>query len=240
MVVWKMVGLSDAGRVRRDNEDAIAWSAEQGWAVLADGMGGHLAGEVASAIAIEVIGGCLADLKATAVGAEESLRAAVEEANRLIYQRAHTELNYHGMGSTVVAVVVQGERLTCAHVGDSRLYHLHDGELTQLTCDHSLVQELVAEGMLSAEQARISPQRHIITRALGLASSVGVTLLQLEVKRGDSLLLCSDGLSDKLPEETIAALLATGSLPAAAQGLVDAANNRGGEDNISVIVLRGD
>lgn len=232
MVTWKMAGLTDTGRVRSHNEDAIGWDAEQGWAVLADGMGGHQAGEVASAIAVEVVG---AQLSAGGAGV---LRQAVEQANGAIHAEQEHQPHLQVLGTTVVAVALQGAGLQCAYVGDSRLYRLRGGVLQQLSHDHSLVQELVDEGMLSDEQARRSTQRNIITRALGLGGSVEVALWQGEVFPGDNYLLCSDGLSNMLRDAEIATLLAGESLPAVAQGLIDAANARGGEDNISVIVIR--
>ncbi len=222
--------------MREHNEDAIAWNSEQGWAVLADGMGGHQAGEVASAIAIEVIGGRLQAAEHT--GPAALLEAAVVSANRVIHQQASAQSRLHAMGTTVVAVGLQENCLCCAHVGDSRLYRLRGEELVQLTRDHSLVQELLDEGMIDAEQARTSEQKNVITRALGLEQEVEVELSVDVTQCNDSYLLCSDGLSDRLRDEEIAPLLAGDALPEVVQGLVAAANERGGEDNISVIVIR--
>ena len=234
MSAWKMAGLTDAGRVREHNEDAIAWDAEQGWAVLADGMGGHHAGEVASAIAVEVIGEQLQQSRDASV-----LQAAVEQANLAIHQQTIGQPRLHTMGTTVVAVSLHGQSLHCAHVGDSRLYRLRDGVLQQLSRDHSLVQELLEEGMINAEQARSSEQKNVITRALGLEAGVEVEMSEDVTAGGDCYLLCSDGLSDRLRDEEIAALLVEDeALPTVAQNLIDAANERGGEDNISVIVIR--
>ncbi len=236
MSAWKMAGLTDAGMVREHNEDAITWNAEQGWAVLADGMGGHNAGEVASAIAVETISEQLGGLSGDADALV--LQQAVEMAHRQIHQQAATQPQLQAMGTTVVALRLQGQTLQYAHVGDSRLYRLRHGELVQLTRDHSLVQELIDEGMLSAEQARSSGQRNVITRALGLEAMVEVALGEDGVLDGDSYLLCSDGLSDRLHDEEIAAIMGGEALPEVARSLVDAANARGGEDNISVIVIR--
>lgn len=233
MAAWKMAGLSDTGRVREHNEDAIAWSGEQGWAVLADGMGGHQAGEVASAIAVETIGERLQQAHDGS-----TLRAAVERANALIHQYSGEQPGPHSMGTTVVALALEDGRIHFAHVGDSRLYRLRGGELIRLTHDHSLVQELVDEGMLDAEQARHSPQKNIITRALGLEAGVEVDVGEDTGIADDTYLLCSDGLTNHLRDEEIAALLAGDALPEVAHGLVEAANGCGGEDNISVIVIR--
>lgn len=236
MAAWKMAGLTDRGRVREVNEDAIAWDAEAGWAVLADGMGGHQAGEVASTLAVEII----ADGIKGADGAHRAtvLERAVKQANITIFQQSDDQPRYFAMGTTVVAVDLDADRLLCAHVGDSRLYRLRDGELQQLTRDHSLVQELVDEGMINPEQARTSAQRNVITRALGLEPTVEVEMHEEQTRTGDSYLLCSDGLSNMLRHEEIAALLAVDALPEAVAGLVEAANENGGEDNISVIVIR--
>ncbi len=233
MSAWKMAGVTDTGRVREHNEDAIAWNAEQGWAVLADGMGGHHAGEVASAIAVEVIGAQLQQSRDATV-----LQAAVEQANLAIHQQAIGQPRLHTMGTTVVAVSLHGRSLHCAHVGDSRLYRFRDSELQQLSRDHSLVQELLDEGMLDAEQARCSEQKNVITRALGLEARVEVEMSEDRTVAGDCYLLCSDGLSDRLRDEEIAVLLAGEALPQVARSLIDAANVCGGEDNISVIIIR--
>jgi protein phosphatase len=235
----EMTGLSDVGRVRDHNEDAIRWDANAGWAILADGMGGHLAGEVASEMAIETIAGRLSALVSEDTrSAGEALREAISEANRAIYHRAQSDPHCHNMGTTVVAVVVRDGWLCCAHVGDSRLYRFNQGQLTLLSHDHSLVQEMVDEGMMSAEEAARSVHRHVITRALGLEAPVEADLLQVPVATDDLFLLCSDGLSDAVAGAEMERLLANGELSAVAQALVDAANAQGGEDNISLILLR--
>jgi len=237
--VVEISGQSDVGRVRDHNEDAIRWDASSGWAILADGMGGHLAGEVASEMAIEVIASRLSTTKdGSLLPPDELLRTAVLDANEAIHQRAQADLHCHNMGTTVVAVVVQEGQLHCAHVGDSRLYRFNHDGLTQLTRDHSLVQELVDEGMLSSEEAAGSVHKNVITRALGLEHSVEVDLLQHPVAEGDLLMLCSDGLSDPLADTELTGLLSNGDLSSMAQELVKAANARGGDDNISLILIR--
>lgn len=237
--VQEMTGLSDVGRVRDHNEDAIRWNATAGWAILADGMGGHLAGEVASELAADTIADYLSRFaQEENCEWDEILRAAVSEANNVIHQHAQTDLLCHNMGTTVIAVVLRHGWLHCAHVGDSRLYRFNSDGLTQLTRDHSLVQELVDEGMLSAEEAADSVHRNVITRALGLRTSVEVDLLKLPVAADDIFLLCSDGLSDPLPDDEMAQMLRDGELTSIAQALVDAANARGGHDNISLILMR--
>jgi len=235
----EMAGLTDVGRVRGHNEDAIRWDASAGWAILADGMGGHLAGDVASELAIDTIAARLAGLaQVEASGLENALRTAVIDANDVIHQHAKGDLQCYNMGTTVVAVVVRQAWLYCAHVGDSRLYRFNQDGLIQITRDHSLVQELVDEGMLSVEEAANSVHRNVITRALGLKPEVDVDVLKQQVEADDIFLLCSDGLSDSLNEEEMAQLLSDCEWPSMTQALVDAANERGGQDNISLILLR--
>ncbi len=235
----EMAGLSDVGRMRDSNEDAVRWDAAAGWAVLADGMGGHLAGEIASEMAVEMIASHL-----SAMGVVDTLalggvlREAVGQANAGIHRRAETDPYCRNMGTTVVAVVLRDGCLSCAHVGDSRLYRFNDEGLKRLTHDHSLVQELVDEGMMTPEEAASSAHKHVITRALGLAATVEVDLIQLPAAAGDLFLLCSDGLSDALSDEVLVNLLSGDDLMSMAQVLVDEANARGGKDNISLILVR--
>lgn len=232
-------GHSDPGQVRDNNEDAILWDTAAGWAVLADGMGGHMAGEVASRIAVETLQSHLGAMENNGKGDEsECLRQAVEEANSRIHDQAGADVRCHNMGTTIVATLFRGGNLTCAHVGDSRLYRFSNGELEQLSRDHSLVQELVDEGMMSSEEAAESSHKNVITRALGLEASVVADMLQVPLHAGELYLLCSDGLSDKIPDAELAALLKDGKLDELAQELVAEANRRGGEDNISVILVQ--
>jgi len=235
----QMIGYTDPGRVRDNNEDAIHWDEASGLAVLADGMGGHMAGEVASGLAVETIVANLMDLpKGAKEQAAEWLRMVVAEANQRIHTQAKSDVRHHNMGTTIVAALFRDGTLTCAHVGDSRLYRFRQGELEQLSHDHSLVQELVDEGMLSDEEAAQSSHKNVITRALGLEATVAVDVLQTPLQAGELYLLCSDGLSDKIADPELAALLGEGDLDKLAQQLVAEANERGGEDNISVILAR--
>lgn len=230
-------GLTDPGMVREDNEDAVRWNAAGGWAVLADGMGGHMAGEVASRIAVETLEQHL-DMDTDATDLEALLHNAVSEANRRIHEQAAADIRCHNMGTTIVAAIVRDGILHCAHVGDSRLYRYRDSELLQLSHDHSLVQELVDEGMLSREEAAESTHKNVITRALGLEASVEIDLLQETVLSGDRYLICSDGLSDKISDAELASYLSQNGQESMAQALVDEAKLRGGEDNISVILMQ--
>lgn len=235
----QMSGHTDPGQVRDNNEDAILWDAAAGWAVLADGMGGHMAGEVASRLAVETLQPHLGEMSNGDEGGDiERLRAAVLEANQRIHEQAGADIRCHNMGTTIVATLFRNGTLTCAHVGDSRLYRFGDDGLEQLSHDHSLVQELVDEGMMSSEEAAESSHKNVITRALGLEATVEADVLQVPLRSGELYLLCSDGLSDKIPDADLAVLLQGGDINAMAQQLVAEANRRGGEDNISVILAR--
>jgi PPM family protein phosphatase len=235
----QMSGHTDTGQVRDSNEDAILWNAARGWAVLADGMGGHMAGEVASRLAVETLETHLGAMSEDGKGGElERLREAVLEANRQIHAQAAADVRCHNMGTTIVATLFHEGTLTCAHVGDSRLYRYSDGKLEQLSRDHSLVQELVDEGMLSTEEAAQSSHKNVITRALGLEEKVAADVLQTPVHAGELYLLCSDGLSDKIPDAELVGLLQGDDLDDMVRKLVAEANRRGGEDNISVILAR--
>jgi protein phosphatase len=232
-------GVTDPGRVRDHNEDAIRWDTQGGWAILADGMGGHLAGEVASALAIETIAGELQRLQSDGAGAlPDVLQQAVAGAGRAIHERAQTDVRYHNMGTTVVVTLIHDGVLSCAHVGDSRLYRFNAEGLSLLSRDHSLVQELVDEGFLSREEAASSVHKNVITRALGLQETVEADLLQVPAAPGDLFLLCSDGLTDMIADEELPLYLANDNLDEMARELVAEANTRGGRDNISVILVR--
>lgn len=234
-----MSGVTDTGRVREHNEDTIRWDVSGGWAILADGMGGHLAGEVASALASETIARHLAELQGgDAEQVKIILKDAVVAANRVIHAQAQTDINCHSMGTTVVAALVHDALLSSAHVGDSRLYRYNEEGLELLSRDHSLVQELVDEGVITQEDAASSVHRNVITRALGLQDTVEVDLLQVATAPGDLFVLCSDGLSDKIPHVELEQFLQGSNLDTMARALVAEANARGGEDNISVILIR--
>jgi len=224
---------TDTGRQRRENEDSAFARAPV--FVVADGMGGAQAGEVASRIAIETFEDGLGDSGSP----EERLAARAREANRRIYDRSRTELGREGMGTTLTAAYLDEGSVAIAHVGDSRAYLFRDGELTRLTQDHSLVDELVRRGKLTEEQAAEHPQRSIITRALGPEPEVEVDTYTFSVRRGDVLLLCSDGLTSMISEQRIAQVLASAeSLDEAADNLIHEANEAGGRDNITVVLTR--
>ena len=224
---------TDTGRQRRGNEDSSF--ARAPLFVVADGMGGAQAGEVASRIAVDTFAQGLPDDGA----AEERLAARVQEANELIYTRAHSEQDLAGMGTTLTAAYLDDTHVAIAHVGDSRAYLFRDGQLKRLTRDHSLVDELVREGKLTEEQAAEHPQRSIITRALGPEATVAVDTWRYPVRPDDVLLLCSDGLTSMLSEARVEQILQESpSLDRAGDRLIDAANAAGGRDNITVVLFR--
>jgi PPM family protein phosphatase len=225
--------MTDTGRQRRDNEDSMFARAPV--FVVADGMGGAQAGEVASRMAVEAFE---PDLGASG-SAEERLAERISEANRRIYDLSRSHKEHEGMGTTVTAAYVDDTDLAIAHVGDSRAYLFRHGELTRLTEDHSLVEELVRRGKLTEEQAAEHPQRSVITRALGPEATVDVDTWSYPVRDGDVLLLCSDGLTSMISQQQISEILATSSdLGQAGDRLIRAANEAGGRDNITVILFR--
>jgi PPM family protein phosphatase len=223
---------SDRGRQRQGNEDS--YFVRSPLFVVADGMGGAQAGEVASQMAVESFDRGLPDGTPA-----EGLTHVVEEANRRIHERSQSDAQRAGMGTTVTAAYVGEGEVTIAHVGDSRAYLLRDGDLVRLTRDHSLVGELVARGKLTEEQAETHPQRSVITRALGPEPDVQVDVQAYQARGGDRFLLCSDGLTSMIPEARVKAILeGSDSLADAGRELIAAANDAGGRDNITVLLFR--
>lgn len=240
----EFAGFTDRGLTRDHNEDSIGFDRQRGIAVLADGMGGHLAGEVASKMAVddvlEQLGLFLQQQVKNSLTAAQMLADSIIASNRKIFAAAAGNSNQQGMGTTVVAAVVQDSCLYAGHVGDSRLYLQRDGQLRRITRDHSLMQDLIDKGFYSEEEARNACISHVVTRALGTAAEVEVDILQQDAQAGDLFLLCSDGLSDMLTDTKIEALLiqSSTSLTATARNLVQLANMQGGKDNISVILIK--
>ena len=233
-------GLTDRGRLRPHNEDSLLVEAEHGLFAVADGMGGHAAGEVASHLAIEAVRASLAEGPQPDGDMPARLRSAIEDANRRIAEQIEQQPECRGMGTTLVVAVSDGPRCWIAHIGDSRAYLIRGEQITQLTADHSFVNELVRLGMLSREQAARDPRRNVVTRALGSGAMVVPEIHEYRVEPGDTLLLCSDGLNTMLADERILAVMqeSGASLEEACAGLVAAANAAGGEDNISVVAVR--
>jgi serine/threonine protein phosphatase PrpC len=231
--IVEQVGRSDVGRQRSVNEDSLVLSPP--FFAVADGMGGARAGEVASAMAAGAFEGETESGEAP----EAQLSRILREANRRIYDLAVTDDAHRGMGTTVTAAKVTGDEVSLGHVGDSRAYRLRDGELEQLTRDHSLVAELERSGQITPEAAEHHPQRSIITRALGPEPDVQVDTYTLAGRAGDTFLICSDGLTSMISDEELAAILRSATtLDEAAESLVLAANQSGGKDNITVVMFR--
>jgi PPM family protein phosphatase len=223
--------LSHAGRKRRHNEDTYVL--QPPLFAVADGMGGANAGEVASSLAAAA----LQETDGDGASGEARVAALIEEANRRVFRRANEDREASGMGTTMTVALVEDDQVAIGHVGDSRAYLFRDGDLEQLTDDHSLVAELVRSGKLTPEEAEIHPQRSVITRAVGTEPDVDVDTFSVEAEAGDLFLICSDGLTDMVDEATILEALRQNrqDLKAAAKALVNAANRVGGEDNITVV-----
>jgi serine/threonine protein phosphatase PrpC len=245
------VGMSDTGRVREHNEDTIGTDPGIGLVVLADGMGGYKAGEVVSGIAVRTVMGLIKDavdrenLDTTDAQTGLSrpgilLRDAIQRANKIIYQTAKTQANCEGMGTTVAAGLFFNDRLTMAHVGDSRVYRVRGGRIEQLTRDHSLLEELIARGFYTPEEAQRAATRNYVTRALGVEATVDVEITEIPVARDDVFLLCSDGLSDMVEDEDIQLTVNTfgDNLEKLARQLVLLSNENGGRDNVSLVLVR--
>lgn len=230
MTIRDTAGATDTGHKRRRNEDAYV--CEPPLFAVADGMGGHQAGEVASRLAAAAL---REDVEPA--GGAERVEALIREANRRIWQHATENVTASGMGTTVTVALVEGDSVTIGHVGDSRAYRIRDGHIEQLTDDHSLAGELERSGKLSAAEARAHPQRSVITRALGTEPDVEIDTFAVEGRPGDVYLLCSDGLSSMVEDATILTVVEgrRGDLDVAARELLRAANRSGGEDNITVV-----
>jgi protein phosphatase len=247
----QIVNETDVGMVRSRNEDSVAIDGSRGLVVLADGMGGHNAGEVASGMATAVIMTetrnaldqrvySKVDPRPGQPEAQKLLRDNIEKANTAIYQIAQSQPHYAGMGTTLVAALFHDNKVTVAHIGDSRLYRLRDEELKQLTKDHSLLQEQIDGGLITPEQVRESAHKNIVLRALGVDPAVEPEIHDYATLPGDIYLLCSDGLSDMVSDEDIGLALRThgADLKHCARQLVRIANDNGGRDNVSVILVK--
>src|SRR3989454_11478605 len=247
----EVASCTDPGMVRSHNEDSIASDGDQGLVVLADGMGGYNAGEVASGMATTVI---ITELQQLLVKrlpyeidahsgqlvAHQLLHEQIAKANTSIYQAAQSQPQYAGMGTTLVVALFYDNRVLVAHLGDSRLYVLRDGKFKQVTRDHSLLQEQIDSGLITLEQAKNAQHKNLVTRALGIDPSVEPEMHEYRTKPGDIYLLCSDGLCDMVDDDDIGMALQAlgGNLKLCAQQLVQMANDNGGRDNVSVILVR--
>lgn len=243
------VAVTDTGRVREHNEDMIGSDSDLGLFVLADGMGGYNAGEVASGIAVKTIINLVKESAVRedlAVQDSETglsrpsiiLRDAIHRANKIIYHTSKTQPQCEGMGTTVVACMFHDNKVSIAHVGDSRLYRLREARFEQMTLDHSLLQELVDRGFYSQEEAQRATNKNYVTRALGVEQNVEVEIHEEPVQRGDYYVLCSDGLSDMVEDEDIHLTISTfnANLDTVARQLIQLSNDNGGRDNVSVVM----
>jgi len=244
-------GMTDVGLKRGHNEDNYLINEELNLFVVADGMGGHAGGEYASAIAVNTVEEVVTELEldgphdiaeqADPIEAtSHKLSHAIRLAGRRIFDKARQRPSYHGMGTTAVVLLVQGDCAFVAHVGDSRLYLCRDGEVEQVTEDHSLIAEKVKHGLITPEEAKNHRMRNVITRSLGYQEEVDVDLQVLPVQEGDQYLLCSDGLSGYLSAEEIGGVLVANDTQQAARQLVMMACDRGGDDNITAVIARVD
>lgn len=248
---FEIVRLTDVGQCRDHNEDAIASDDSMGFVILADGMGGYNAGEVASEIAVLSITAelkeAMLDLRPGQVDAELNMQAeaqliidAVRKANDAIYLVSQTQPQCAGMGTTLVVGLFTNNKLLVGHIGDSRMYRYRQEQLIQITEDHSLLQEQINSGLITVEQAKYSANKNLVTRALGIDPEVDLELNEFDVEVDDIYLLCSDGLSDLIEDEAIQSTLnmLSSDLTETAHKLVQMANDNGGKDNISVILVR--
>ncbi len=246
----QIVSQTHSGMVRSHNEDSVDYDARSGLVILADGMGGYNAGEVASGIVISVVS---AEIKQQlesvrpekkGVNGEDIgvtlLRESIQNANTSVYNASHNQQEYAGMGTTVVSGLFYDNRIAVAHIGDSRMYRLRGDDFAAITRDHSLLQEQIDSGIISKEDARVSKNKNLVTRAVGIDPDVEVEINVLRVEIGDIYLLCSDGLNDMVEDEDIGSTLQMlqANVSLAANQLIEMANDNGGRDNVSVILIK--
>ncbi len=248
--ILEISSATDPGMVRSHNEDSIASDAANGLVVLADGMGGYNAGEVASGMATTVITTEIAQILTKAqpyelgednqILATRIVREQILKANTSIYQAAQSQPQYAGMGTTLIVCLFYDNKLMVGHLGDSRVYMMREEKFSQVTRDHSLLQEQIDSGLITAEQAKTAAHKNLVTRALGIDPLVEPEIHEYDAKVGDIYLLCSDGLCDMVSDEDISMTLSMlgGNLKLATQQLVQMANDNGGRDNVSVILVR--
>lgn len=246
----EIASATDAGAIRSFNEDSIAADSDLGLLVLADGMGGYKAGDVASSIAtglvMDYLKRILSEMAPSTIRSAKlsresmAVKSIIEKTNLAIYQTAQTDSKYTGMGTTIVLILFHHGLATIAHVGDSRLYRLRQGRLELLTHDHSLLQEQVEMGLISSEDAKVSHNRNLVSRALGVEAEIRVDISEHNVQPNDIYLLCSDGLNDMVDDADIELAMneLRNNLPLAANQLVQMANDNGGHDNVSVLIAK--
>jgi protein phosphatase len=238
---YAATAITDRGRKRPSNEDAFGYSVEHGVYVVCDGMGGAAAGEIASSLAVDEVLRLFEEHAAEQTPLQPAAERAVRAANAAIYSRARRNLQLSGMGTTLVGLLTDEQQVLVVNVGDSRCYRLRQGELEQLTLDHSLVEEQVRLGRMTRSEAQRSPLRNVITRALGTQNHVTADFFDYEAEPGDLFLLCSDGLTRELADHQIEALLSEDApVEELGERLVKAANKAGGHDNITCVLVRAE
>lgn len=233
-------GITDIGKVKRANQDKICLFPQWNIFVVADGMGGHAGGGVASSISVDTIHRYFADSRDSNLLSSERLLSAIRESNLEIAGKGASDKEYLGMGTTIVVMLIDRMTAHVAHVGDSRAYIIRDAGIRQITSDHSLVNQYVGNGLITKEQAKGHPLKNVLTRALGMSGNIDVDINSLQIEPDDIFILCSDGLTNMIEDEDILnTIISCGDdIPLACRSLVDLANNNGGEDNISVVIVK--
>jgi protein phosphatase len=233
-------GITDIGKVKQANQDKICLFHQWNVFVVADGMGGHAGGGVASGIAVDTIHTYFTENRDSNLLPSERLLSAIRESSLEIAGKGASDKKYLGMGTTIVAMLIDRVTANVAHVGDSRAYIIRDAGIRQITSDHSLVNQYIGNGLITKEQAKRHPLKNVLTRALGMSRNIDVDITSLQIKAGDIFILCSDGLTNMIEDEDILnTVISCGDdIPLACRSLVDLANNKGGEDNISVVIVK--
>ena len=230
----KIYGITDKGMVRKSNQDCFYISEQGSWCVIADGMGGHNGGEIASTMAVRIIGDFMAQPNDDA---EDALRTAIVAANNAVYKKSTEKSELDGMGTTVVLLKMDGNIAYIGHVGDSRAYYINGEKIIQLTKDHSIVQKLIDSGTITQNQAKNHPQKNLITRAVGTERFVEIDVNRVICTAGDYILLCTDGLSSMVDDKDIFKIIMENP-DTAVKNLVDAANSAGGRDNVTAVLIK--
>ncbi|MBR0277806.1 MAG: Stp1/IreP family PP2C-type Ser/Thr phosphatase [Clostridia bacterium] len=223
-------GDSNKGLIRPTNQDAYYIDENNGWVVVADGMGGHKGGEIASSITVNKI--------KESMKKNNDLKKAIEFANDEVYKMSNQNPEFAGMGTTVVLCAVEKDEVKIAHVGDSRAYKITDDEIMKITKDHSIVQQLIDSGTITEEQAKYHPQKNLITRAVGTDRDVLIDFNTVKIKKDEYILICSDGLSSYTDEQVIKQIVNKNEPDKAVKKLIDTANENGGKDNITVVLIK--
>ncbi len=233
-------GITDIGKIKQTNQDKICLFPQWNIFVVADGMGGHAGGGVASGIAVDTIYRYFLESRDSNLLPSERLLSAIRESNLEIAGKGASDKKYLGMGTTIVALLIDGITAHVAHVGDSRAYIIRDAGIRQITSDHSLVNQYIGNGLITKEQTKGHPLKNVLTRALGMSGNIDIDVNSLQIEPDDIFILCSDGLTNMIEDEDILNTIIScrDDIPLACSSLVDLANNKGGEDNVSVVIVK--